>query len=434
MNLLQVLRRNIFRIFDTFNGSRIRKNLEDIRESIEDSGSISTKVKKKKLLREVLKYATDHTEFYKKYSGSTTIDNFPIINKNLIRDNFEAFKSSGFTENQYEIVSTSGSTGAPFSVVHNNGKRLRNRSDSLYFSKRSGYDVGHKLVYIKIWPDTFNFKELCDIWKKNIFPQSVFKLKDRDIEDLIHKLKSDRSQKSFLGYSSAFEKICLYLDSIHSEPIDCNVHSVIAMSEALNDYTKNAIKKYFSVTPVSRYSNNENGILAQQDGTDPTKFIINSASYYIETFDIEKDIPAQKGELGRIVVTDLYNYAMPLIRYDTGDIGIIDVDDNGVQYLTSIEGRKLDLIYTTKGEIVPSHISYRLCKYGDYKQFQLVQYGKKDYLIKLNTDIKVDEKAMRAEYKDYFGNDANIIIEYVDEIPLLSSGKRREVYNTYYKN
>ncbi|WP_025740278.1 hypothetical protein [Aquimarina pacifica] len=433
MSLLQILRRSIFWIFDTLKGSGIRKNFKDIRESIEDYGSVSTKVKKEKLLTQLLQYAQKNTEFYKKHSHLTSLDTFPVINKNLIRDNFEAFKSSKFSKNQYELVSTSGSTGAPFSVVHNMTKRLRNRSDSLYFSKRSGYSVGQKLVYIKIWPDTFDFKTLFTIWKKNILPQSVFELTDSDIENLLKKLVKDPCEKSFLGYSSAFEKICLYLDKIDSGPIDCNARSIIAMSESLNQYTRDSLKKYFGVTPVSRYSNNENGILAQQDRNDPVKFVINSASYHIEIFNLEKDIPASPGELGRIIVTDLYNYAMPLIRYDTGDVGVIEYKDN-MEFLTSIEGRKLDLIYNTKGEIIPSHISYRLCKYGDYKQFQLIQYGKKEYLIKLNTDTKVDEASMLFEYKNYFGEDADITIEYVDEIPLLSSGKRREVYNTYYQN
>jgi len=183
---------------------------------------------------------------------------------------------------------------------------------------------------------------------------------------------------------------------------------------------------------LSRYSNNENGILAQEDRNVTSKFIINSASYYIEIFDLNKDIPISPGKSGRIVVTDLHNYAMPLIRYDTGDIGTMQLDDNNMPYLQSIAGRKLDLIYDTKGNIVPSHVSYKLCKYGDYKQFQLVQYGEKEYLIKLNTDKKVDECVMIAEYKEYFGQDASITIEYVDEIPLLSSGKRKEVLNTYH--
>ncbi len=432
MNLLQVFRKKVFWLFDILKGNDIRKHYEDIKELIETPSSQSTKDRKDNYLQQILQHAVSTTWFYQKYISYNSILDFPVINKNTIRDNFEEFKSSKYEINKCTLVSTSGSTGAPFSVLQNMSKRCRNTGDNLYFSNRSGYEIGQKLIYIKIWPDSFKNTILSKFWWQNIVPHSVFKLNDDDIDNLIKRLKKDSNKKSFLGYTSAFEKICKYLDKSNSESINCNITSIITMSEGLNDYVRSTMKKYFGVIPVSRYSNNENGIIAQEDIGGSSKFIINAASYYIEIFDIHKDVPVHPGKTGRIIVTDLHNYAIPMIRYDTGDIGIMEVDVNGVHYLSSIKGRKLDLIYNTKGKIIPSHVSYKLCKYGDYKQFQLIQYGEKDYLIKLNTDKKVDENKILKEYKEYFGQDANIEIQYVDEIPLLSSGKRREVTNTYH--
>ncbi|MFD2564833.1 CoF synthetase [Aquimarina rubra] len=432
MNLLQVFRRKIFWFFDTLKGNDIKKHYKDIKELIENPDSQYTIDRKNKYLQQILEHAVSTTWFYQKHAGYNSITDFPVIDKNMIRDNFDEFRSSKYKANNCILVSTSGSTGAPFSVLQNMSKRCRNTGDNLYFSNRSGYEIGQKLLYVKIWPDNYSHNIFSKFWWQNIVPHSVFKLSDKEIEILINRLRKDSLKKSFLGYTSAFATICKYLDKTNTKPIESNVQSVITMSEGLNDYVRRSMKKYFGVNPVSRYSNNENGILAQEDRNIPFRFIVNSASYFIEIFNLEKDITVSYGERGRIVVTDLHNYAMPLIRYDTGDIGAMDLDENNVPYLSSIEGRKLDLIYNTKGEIVPSHVSYKLCKYGEYKQFQLVQHGEKDYLIKLNTDNKVDERKMLEEYKGYFGKDANIKIEYVDEIPLLSSGKRREVTNTYH--
>ena len=90
------------------------------------------------------------------------------------------------------------------------------------------------------------------------------------------------------------------------------------------------------------------------------------------------------------------------------------------------------MIYNTNGEIVPSQISYLMTKYGTFKQYQFVQSGKKEYRLKLNTDIKVTNEAdLITEYKSILGADANVMIEYVDGIPLLGSGKKKEVLNTY---
>lgn len=432
MNFPQNIRKYSFWFFDLIKGSVIRKHYDDIKAIIENSDKRKFQVRKEEYLNSLLNHAVSSTEFYKNNDNYTSIFDFPIINKNLIRDNFDKFKSSKYKERNCQIVSTSGSTGAPFSVLHNKKKRNRNTADNLYFSIRSGYQIGQQLIYLKIWSDKDKFSLFSKFWLQNIRPKSIFKLNPEDIEKFIYNLEKGEGKKSILGYPSGFEKICRYMDEVKQEPLNCNIKSVIGMSEAINEYTYNSIKKYFGIAPISRYSNNENGILAHQDPTSNTKFVINSASYFIEVFDLVNDIPVQNGELGRIIVTDLHNYAMPMIRYDTGDIGVMDKDENGISFLKSIEGRKLDLIYDTKGNIVPSHVSYKLCKYGDFKQFQLVQFGEKEYLIKLNISTKIDEERMLKEYKGYFGQDAIITIEYVNEIPLLFSGKRREVSNTYH--
>ena len=55
----------------------------------------------------------------------------------------------------------------------------------------------------------------------------------------------------------------------------------------------------------------ENGIIAQQS-IDSNNYIINWASYYVEILKLDKDTPVEQGEIGRIVVTDLYNYKTAL--------------------------------------------------------------------------------------------------------------------------
>ncbi len=430
MRMLQLLRERAFWFLDVLRGGTMRKHYRDVKDIIEYSEFRHEK--RENYLKELLEHATKTTNFYSVYHGFSSISDFPVINKNLVRDNFEKFRSSSFQAKDCQVVSTSGSTGAPFSVLHNPDKSRRSKADNIYFSERAGYKIGQKLIYIKIWPDHKKNTPFSQLWFKNIHPQSVFHQKDKDIKALIRRLKNCSKKKSFLGYPSAFERICRYLDEIKSDHIPCNTISVIAMSESMNTYTREKMAYYFGATPVSRYSNNEHGIIAQEDSSGSAKYVINEASYFLEVFDMNRDIPVLNGELGRIVVTDLHNYAMPLIRYDTGDVGTISRDARGIPYLESVEGRKMDLIYNTKGKVVPSHVSYKLCKYGNYKQFQLIQTGERDYSIRLNTDKKVDEFAVLNEFKEYFGADANIKIVYVDEIPLLSSGKRKEVLNTYH--
>ena len=88
----------------------------------------------------------------------------------------------------------------------------------------------------------------------------------------------------------------------------------------LFDNTRMSLEQAFHCKCVSRYANEENGFLGQ-DYTKNNIFIPNRANYYIEILKLDSEESAELNEVGRIVVTDLYNYAMPMIRYDTGDFG-----------------------------------------------------------------------------------------------------------------
>jgi phenylacetate-CoA ligase len=194
------------------------------------------------------------------------------------------------------------------------------------------------------------------------------------------------------------------------------------------------MEKYFGVPVLSRYSNIENGIIAQQMPESGANYIINWASYFVEILDLENDTALEHGKPGRIVITDLFNYAMPLIRYDTGDIGSMGLDSNGNPVLTLIQGRKLDTIYNTKGEVFSSAIIWELEYYNNIKQFQLIQTGEKSYTFKLSVDGKFTESEKLVErFKNHLGLDALITIEEIDEIPVLASGKRRLVVNQFQK-
>lgn len=124
-------------------------------------------------------------------------------------------------------------------------------------------------------------------------------------------------------------------------------------------------------------------------------FYMNRADYYIEILKFNQDIPADNGEAGRIVVTDLYNMSMPMIRYDTGDVGAFKVNiSNKRMAIGSFGGRIVDSIENCKGEIVSPHaITNLMWEYDKVKQFQFVQKEIGVYKIILNASPKdIDEE------------------------------------------
>ncbi|KAA1246938.1 CoF synthetase [Aquimarina sp. RZ0] len=431
MKVAERVRKNIFWFIDSIRGGKIRRHYNEVKYITEHFDQEFSKEKREEYLRKLLIHAANTTEFY---GGMAVADilNFPIINKDTIRSFPQKFKSVKYFNKRKVSVSTSGSTGASFTVYQDLNKKYRNIADVIYFSEIIGFHVGYRLFYLRFW-NMFKKKNKIQSLLQNIVPIDVFDLSPKSIKDLISRLSKDTSNKGMLGYASSYNKICTYLDSINSDVINCNLKSAVGISERLNKPTKVAMKKYFNVDMVSRYSNAENGLIAQQpQGED--FFEINEASYYVEILSLENDKRLQPGELGRIVITDLFNYNMPIIRYDTGDIGIMDfitVNNKTKLVFTRVEGRKMDMIRNTSGEILSTSILLIINKYKEIKQRQIIQQTKNEYLFKLkiesNTFDKQDE--FIEEFRGYLGDDAIIRLEFVKEIPLLASGKHRAIVN-----
>ncbi|PCI11970.1 MAG: CoF synthetase [Flavobacteriaceae bacterium] len=432
--MIEYLRYLAFWFLDFLRGGSFRKSYKDVKSINENYDSETSKIKRESYLNAILQHAIDTTLYYKNLDLQPKLGSFPVVNKNTIRDNFVDFESTLFKDKKKYKVATSGSTGTPFTTYLNNNKRIRNSVDTIYFAERSGFKLGKKLFYIRLW-DEQHKKSRLSYWIQNIVCHDVSQLTDQDIEGLLKKITEDNSNKGFLAYASSYDAICHYLDKINSAPVFCNVSSIIAISEGLSDYARTSMKKYFCCDVVSRYSASETGILAQQS-VGSLNYDINWGSYYIEILNIDDDEPVSNGELGRIVITDLFNYAVPMIRYDTGDLGVMILDgENKAPVLSKVEGRKMDMIYDTKGDLITSHIVHKICLIKGIKEYQLIQEEKKKYVFKISaTPDFVDQEALIKEYKNYLGDDATIEIEMVESIPLLKSGKRKKVINRYYKN
>ena len=435
--LLNTLRNKAFWALDNLKGGLIKKQLKEVELGIKHPNSDKAKRTKETHINNLIKHAVETTPFYSSYKTAKTISDFPVIRKTTIQDNFEQFQSQKFKDKDNFKVSTSGSTGVPFFLYQNQGKRNRNHADIIYFFNASNFEVGNRLYELEVWRG-HNEKGKLKAWLQNAVQFDISRMTDERIETFLDLIKKDKqSNKTMLGFASSYEMIAQYLERKNIFLKDTGIIAAIANSEYLNPYTKETLGKHLDTQVLSRYSSEEVGMIAQQTLKSPNNFVINHASYHVEILNIDNDNPVKTGEFGRIVVTDLFNYAMPIIRYDTGDIAKLGLNKDGDFVLEQIEGRKMDVIHDSKGNIVSSFVVYT--KFYNYyhllKQYQFIQQGEKDYEVKLNlqgNNFEFEDDLI-ASIKSDFGNDSNVTITYVDEIPPLSSGKRRKVVNNYKK-
>jgi phenylacetate-CoA ligase len=384
-------------------------------------------------LNKILKYATDKVEFYKKFNGFDSLQSFPVINKNIIRNDYEAFQSPEFQGTAVVNMRTSGSTGAPFVVRHDKNKRDRVYAEMIYIWGKAGYQVGMKYVFFRI-SNPFN---MLTAWVRNVLVLDDRRQDEENFEKFRKILKSNHKIKMLLGLPSTLEDLANYLFTRGDALEKHNINTIICYGEALPKTVHQKLKKAFNVNIVSLYSNQENGMIAQEC-VENKEFHVNSASYHVELLNIDTDDPVNIGEPGRIVVTDLFNHAMPLIRYDTGDIGLWKKEAEcgwHSQVFSSIQGQMIDIVYDAKGNKKSPHaVSVLMGPFDKLLQYQFVQEGAKQYVLKLNgAKGQYDDATFLNMFKGFLGKDAEIEIEHVNEIPVLGSGKRKEVVNNYQK-
>lgn len=433
------IRRTIFWTNDFFHGRRIRKYYDDLNKVHKnfESGSVI----QQKHLEKLLLYAKENSAFYRDgFSDAVMLRDFPVMNKVLISRNMDKIRVPRNLipgqVGEIHIQKTSGSTGTPFAIPQDTEKRYRRIAELKYYNEEVGVKSHEKIAQCRIWTK-WQSKSKGQSFRENIIPVNVARMDDETVGRL---LKIVKKEKVVLcrAYASWYDSIVQYLEKGKGDPSDLKSLKVcLSSSEALNEETRRKMLEMAGVPIVEAYASEEAGVLAQQRIND-TNYYLNHSGYVFEFLKLEEDIPAESGEISRIVITDLFNYACPLIRYDTGDTAIFhagDKNSNGWAYISKLYGRRLDLIYDENGTpIHPMNFARVLKNISGIIQWQFIQKGENEYLLKINEEkggLDIDKAVF--EIKQIVGKDSKIAVEYVDEIPVLASGKRKSVINEWKK-
>jgi phenylacetate-CoA ligase len=207
---------------------------------------------------------------------------------------------------------------------------------------------------------------------------------------------------------------------------------IYSLGEKVYPEYRQAIESFFGGTLVQYYGNRENTASASQlaDG----RFYVNSEYCCLEV--LPPDGRPARGVPGDIISTSLHNYAFPLIRYDTEDLGICcgHPDDalRNYQTIEIVGGRGKDLLLTREGLLAPSvsRTTDSVCA-GKYKRVQLEQLSMDELVVRLiplpgfcpQRDCALLEKA----WSDLFPGQFKVSVELVENIDRTDSGKYKMV-------
>lgn len=413
------LRKRGFWLKDKITGGHVKAHYDDIRSNIDNSI-------KKQNLDNLLNHATEKCKFYNHLQSKTNLKDFPVINKNIIKENFDDILAQGSQVEKLHSMSTSGSTGTPFKSYQNKEKRHRVIAEIIYFNQLANQELGDKFIFFRVW-NKHNKKNFLSKFMQNIVCIDILKLDNSTFKKTIKMFQKDKALTSCLGYATTYEHLLRYMVKNNIDIKPAGLKSIITSSEVMPLDIKMKFKEKLKCNIYDRYSNQENGIIAQSaDCSD--LFLVNHPSYLIEILQEDNDQPVAEGEIGRIVVTDLFNYTMPYIRYDTGDLAIKVGDEKFSKHISSVQGRKSDVFYNTQGDMLTPHsITNYMWEFDKISQYQFIQEAEKDYTLKVSGAKGIyTETDFISVLKPILGNDASLKIEFVDTIPVLSSGKYKK--------
>lgn len=428
MTIGEYIRLKAFKVINLLKRDSIKGYLNEL-ENFEMEEAKYAVVEKK--LYEFLRRAQDSTPLYKEKKNEYNLNAYPVITKKFISNHLELILSKSYSKQELKKVTTSGSYGTPFSFYLTPEKKKRQSAEAIFYSKKANYEVGICHGYFR----TKLSKSKIKRWLQNEY-FICSKVLGETFYSETRMLLKKKKIKVLIGFASAIGMLAEFCIDKGDKPEDFSIYGVLTFAETLTAKQQYNISKAFGCKVVSRYGTEELGILGYLEDREKG-FILNTCNYIFEILKLNEDISVLPGETGRVVVTDLHSDALPLIRYETGDLAVLGdvfLENKGwAKSLKSLSGRVIQIINATNGDqLFSSYFEFIIEKYEVVTQYQLVQETAKNFtlriVLKLNFKSEdFSESDLEFDMKRWLGEVAQIKIEIVDDIEMLPSGKRPSI-------
>ncbi len=444
MDIYHTLFRNFLE--PVFEGIFKKRDTIKIAKALENSSSWSLEKLEAfqlKELKRLLQHAETQVPYWRKVfeevgfspdsiSSVEDLRKLPLLTKEIINQQNDRCIAENYRGKTWSKT-TGGSTGIPLSFHY-----TPHSYDWRVATTRRGYS----------WAGCYNGKKQLHIWGVVLGKQSkitrlkekvhqlIFKQKylncfdwgENIMEDALNKLASFKPETIIAYTNPLYEwaRFCKRRDVIPFSP-----KSIITGAEKLHPFQRELISEVFRCPVFNTYGSREFMLMASECDQH------NGLHVHMENILIEilhpNGSPAEPGEIGDIVVTDLHNYGMPFIRYKIGDMGMWAKEPCSCgcahPLLKDIVGRSLDMLYGVDGRRVPGEFFPHMLKdFPIIRQFQVVQKKRDQLLIKLilcDRQSNWGQSEVEREIKQIMGEGMKCKFEIVDEIPLTRTGKFR---------
>ena len=335
----------------------------------------------------LIKYAGMHINFYrqiiKKHHLTITpetifedIEKFPILTKEIIRDQFDNLYH--FKDNNYYRNTSGGSTGEPLIFYQDREYLSWANANKRLFNTWAGRKIGEPMV--KIWGSLsdilgsgLGFKGYLRQQVSGVITLGSSRMTDEEMYEHVKQINRIKP-RLILSYTNSMEELTRFIKDHHL--IVYSPPAIMTAAGVLYPEVKKTIEEVFNTRVFNRYGSREVSDMACNCEKDEGLHLVPPL-HYIEIVD-DRGLPQKPGMSGNIVVTLLSNYTMPLIRYQIGDRGVLSEKKcscgRGWPLLKEVEGRFNSSFRNKFGDFINAGSFYPLFYYKDnIKRFQIIQ-------------------------------------------------------------
>jgi phenylacetate-CoA ligase len=359
------------------------------------------------------------------------VQKLPVITKAQVRADRANFIARNVRSFHPVQLNTSGTTGTPFQFYSSR------RTDALewaFFWRHKGWGGA------RLWEPIISMggkvivplsQQKPPFWRYNraegMMWLSTFHMTPDNLDIYVDQVR--RSGITFIkGYPS---NLHVFAQHLANRDIRLPMRAVFTGSEPLFEHVRNLIEDRFVCKVFDWYGVSERVVTASQCDLH-RDYHVHMEGCLVEVLNDEKPMPL--GEFGEIVATSLSNYAMPLIRYRTGDMSALALPcpcGRGLATIQQVQTKWEHILRMADGRwISPSVLTHPFKPVIGIEKSQIVQEELGSVVIKVvansHFDVQQQELLLRG-FQERLGSEVKVTIVQVSSIPNDASGKFRWV-------
>ncbi|MGE4317488.1 MAG: phenylacetate--CoA ligase family protein [Deferribacterales bacterium] len=342
------------------------------------------------------------------------LTDIPLLTKDIILEHGSRMISDLCHDKKQFHCKTGGSTGKTVVVIYDQDAADWSAAATLYGRSLAGKSIfDSELHFSAKFDDIPGFKdrlrESVKIFSMNRFNYFFATYSKEEMTAMWRYIESKRPK---LVHSHPSTMYALAL-AVRDGGFDVPAFEIFESSgELLNTSKRRAIEQYLQCRVVDRYGLAELGVVAYEDGYKDEWLRVFDGFAWVESVNNE------------LVMTSMRNDCMPMIRYNSGDSGLI-AEENGYRYITDIGGRIHDTVMM-RGRKTPTHyiqdiIDHRV---GECEEFQIIEKKDGRYTLCIVPKPDADINGITDRLKKYFADDLEI--KFISTCELTLVGRRNK--------